>query len=126
MIYGLVQERMARQEEAITEITSKWATEQTIGGPVITIPFVEITKDANGKPLKQTNFMQLLPQLLTVNGEVKPEIRYRGIYKAVLYNAKLNIEGTFTLSEIQRLNIPTENILWQDAFVSLYPRCARY
>ena len=95
MISSLISERENRKSEAITEITSKWATAQTLGGPVLTVPYEEIVTDAQGKQYSTTDFIQFLPNSLEINGNIKPETRYRGIYKAILYNTKINIQELF-------------------------------
>jgi inner membrane protein len=33
-VYNLVEERKARQDEVIREVSSKWASAQTVGGPL--------------------------------------------------------------------------------------------
>jgi len=42
-IQNLVSERQSRQQEAVSEISSKWAGSQTVTGPVIGIPYTETT-----------------------------------------------------------------------------------
>jgi inner membrane protein len=119
MIALLINERENRKREAIAEVTSKWAQAQTVGGPVITIPYEEIWKDDQGKIKSTIQYLQVLPETLEINGNVKPQIRYRGIYKAVLYNAKLNLQGSFSLAQIAGLNLVPGKIKWNDAFVSI-------
>jgi inner membrane protein len=41
IILSLVKERAARQQEAVTDIGSKWAGKQVVGTPVICIPYTE-------------------------------------------------------------------------------------
>jgi inner membrane protein len=116
MISSVIGERENRKREAIAEITSKWAKEQTLGGPIITIPYENRWKDTDGKIQTDLKYIQVLPQLLSVRGQINPEIRYRGIYKAVLYNAKVDMEGTFSFTKLESLNLNPENIQWKDAF----------
>lgn len=118
-IRTLVGERASRRREAIQEITSKWSTNQTIGGPVITIPYTETWKDEEGETRSITKYIQVLPETLNIEGELHPEIRYRGIYQAVVYNARLDLSGDFAFEGIQRMNIDSDQLLWDDAFVSV-------
>lgn len=120
MISSLISERESRKREAIGEITSKWAGAQTVGGPVVTIPYENKWKDEKGKIQTEMKFIQVLPQLLAVRGEIKPEIRYRGIYKAVLYNTKIDMEGTFSFDKVESLNVVPDNIKWGDAFAAIF------
>lgn len=119
-IIGLVSERASRRREAIHEITSKWSTKQIIGGPLITIPYTETWKDEEGKTKSVTKYIQVLPETLNITGEISPEIRYRGIYQAVVYNARLGLSGDFSFARIQKMNIDLDRLLWDDAFISLH------
>ena len=78
-IRALVRERADRRREAIEEITSKWSTKQTIGGPVVTIPYTETWKDEEGETKTVTKYIQVLPETLNIEGELHPEIRYRNL-----------------------------------------------
>jgi inner membrane protein len=119
MIGALISERESRKREAITEITSKWAGVQTIGGPVLTIPYEIPAKDENGKLQTTVDYLQVLPELLKVDGDIQPQIRYRGIYKAILYQAKLNLQGSFSLEELAGLDLKPQQIKWNEAFIAV-------
>lgn len=118
-IRALVRERADRRREAIEEITSKWSTKQTIGGPVVTIPYTETWKDEEGETKTVTKYIQVLPETLNIEGELHPEIRYRGIYQAVVYNGRLDLSGDFVFEGIRRMNIDLDQLLWDDAFISV-------
>ena len=115
----LVRERANRRREAIQEITAKWSTKQVIGGPLITIPYTETWKDEEGVTKTVTKYLQVLPETLNIEGEIYPEIRYRGIYQAVVYNTRLDLSGEFSFGRLQTLNIPLDQVLWDDAFISV-------
>jgi len=44
MIRSIITERENTQEEAIQEVSSKWAEEQTITGPFLSIPYIKMVK----------------------------------------------------------------------------------
>ena len=48
MLEDLVDERQSRQSEAIAEVSSKWASDQAISGPVIAVPYWQLLKDEQG------------------------------------------------------------------------------
>ncbi len=100
MIESLIQEREDRQKEVLVEIGSKWGGEQAIIGPIISIPYRSTTDSVL--------YMHFLPETLRINGEVYPQVRYRGIFEAVLYNAKLVLTGTFSLPKTKKLKLPAE------------------
>jgi inner membrane protein len=115
----LVSERASRRKEAIQEITSKWSTRQIIGGPIVTIPYTETWKDEEGETKSVIKYIQVLPETLNIEGEIRPEVRYRGIYQAVVYNAQLDLSGDFSFKKLQTMNIDLDQLLWDDAFVSM-------
>jgi inner membrane protein len=120
MISALIGERESRKREAIAEITSKWAETQTIGGPVITIPYEVFTTDGQGKIQSSMEYLQVLPDFLSVKGHIQTQTRYRGIYKAILYQAKLDLQGTFSLDELAGLGLIRQRIKWDEAFIAVF------
>ncbi|MEN8157481.1 MAG: cell envelope integrity protein CreD [Bacteroidota bacterium] len=114
MIQNLIREREETRSEVISEINSKWGDEQTITGPVITIPYKTWYKE-NKKLYSETDHLHFLPDQLEVTGTINPEIRYRGIYKVVVYNADLSIKGNFKNIDLEGLSVEEENILWDQA-----------
>lgn len=127
MVENLIHERQSRKFEAVNEISSKWGQAQVVLGPVITIPYQIITKstvvDKKGKAHTKThistNYLYILPEDLKVTGEIKPEIRYRGIYKAVLYSVDLKIKGSFSDFRNKVSELGGDNILWDKAVLSI-------
>lgn len=119
-ISSLVKEREGWKKEAVFEITSKWARSQTIGGPVVTIPYLKKWQDEKGKTQTLIDYIQFLPNKLIIQGVLNPEIRYRGIYKAILYNSKITLNGDFSFAKLDSLNVLPENIQWKDAFLTVH------
>jgi inner membrane protein len=111
MIESLIQERETRQKEVVAEIGSKWGREQTIMGPVISIPY--ITKDDH------VSYVHILPENLKIKGKILPEVRYRGIFEAVLYKAQLELTGSFPYPRIEELNVPRNDMQWSGAVISV-------
>src|SRR6476620_9718143 len=92
-VEGLIQEREARQKEAIAEVSQKWAGKQTITGPILTVPYITTAADANGKLTNVKKYAYFLPDQLQVDATVNPQEKHRGIYKVMLYNALVNLKG---------------------------------
>lgn len=115
MITSLVSERMARQDEAYTEVSSKWADAQTISGPIISVPYLEMYKDTSGKVFQYKHYIRILPENLSINGTISPQKRNRGIYQLVVYSSKLNLSGDFMIQPLDLKSIPSNQILWQEA-----------
>jgi inner membrane protein len=119
MVESLIHERENRKHEVIDEINHKWGQAQTISGPVISIPYLKHVEGKHGKTTTVTKYMHILPDTVNIKSHITPEVRYRGIYEAVLYNTILSIDGTFPRAPIAELRIPPENIVWPAAFISV-------
>lgn len=119
MVKSLIHERDNRKREVIREINQKWGQEQTVTGPVISIPYIHHAATKNGKTTRLTKYFHLLPDTLNIKSHLVPEIRYRGIYEAVLYNTTFTLEGRFPSAPIEDMGISPENVVWSGAIVSL-------
>lgn len=118
MIRSLIRERNSLRNEVINEVSYKWGNPQTIAGPIITIPYKKFYKK-NDKIVEYIEYAHFLPEDLTIDGDLNPEIRYRGIYKVVVYNSMLKIKGSFKKPDFSNWKIAKENILWEDATLSV-------
>lgn len=119
-VQDLVQERQARQEEAIMEVSSKWAGKQTLTGPVVVLPYWKnVTKDTANKTGRIKSYAYFLPDDLLVDASVTPHEKYRGIYKVMLYTSQINISGAFNNIDPAKLQIPNEDVIWNESYVRL-------
>ena len=119
LVNNLIDEREGRRDEVVAEISDKWGAEQTLIGPVLTVPYKNFYKDEEGETREQILSAHFLPEVLNISGGVVPEIRYRGLYEAVLYVAELQVRGEFSYPDFSALNISGEDVLWPRAYVSL-------
>jgi inner membrane protein len=120
MLYvkNLIFEREERQKEATREISSKWAGPQTVVGPVIGLPFWETDAgDTSAAKIQRKHIAYFLPDKLNIKATLNPKEKHRGIFKVMLYDAKLNITGSFNELAFAKLNIPGDKIIWNEAFV---------
>ncbi|MFH1738476.1 MAG: cell envelope integrity protein CreD [bacterium] len=123
MIQGVIGERQNRRQQAIEDITSKWGRQQTIIGPMITVPYlIEISEKENDGTVKirtETRHANFLPEDLQTSGKIDCEVRYRGIYKVPVYQTLLNITGRFSQPDFSDWKIDADKILWDRAYLSL-------
>lgn len=125
MIQDLIRERERNQESATYEVSRMWGESQTLHGLVLTVPYLTTEKVYDNTERstfhyeKRTEYAHFLPDKLQINGQVKSQIRYRGIYEVVLYNSELQVDGVIKRPDFTDWNIPKESILWEDAFVSI-------
>jgi inner membrane protein len=108
MIQDLVGERQARRDEAVTGIAEGWGLRQTVAGPYLAVPYerswTEVTSElVDGKSrerrVERTEYQVLRVPAESVDWSVAADIseKARGIYKARLYGAKLQAQGTLSL-----------------------------
>jgi inner membrane protein len=121
LIQDLISERQARQDEINKEITDKWSGKQLIEGPIMVLPYKKFigNKDAAGKTIYKeivTN-IYILPELLNVKSSLEPQILHRGIFDAVVYDSKVNVNGKFSNLELDKSGIDPEMLLWDKAKV---------
>ncbi len=119
MVKSLIRERDYRKQGVINEINHKWGEAQTLIGPVITVPYLVYLEDKKGKTTTVTKYFHILPDTVNIKSRITPEVRYRGIYEAVLYNTILSIDGHFPPVPVQELRIDPANIVWSGAFISV-------
>jgi len=115
-ILSLVSERQSRQQEAVSEISSKWAGSQTVTGPVIGIPYNEMMTSDN-KTTEVRKWAYFLPDKLDMQARIVPEKRYRGIYQVIVYTATLQVKGSYDSLRLTELGIRPEQIRWNEAAV---------
>jgi inner membrane protein len=99
----LVAERQARRNEVIQEIGTSSSGEQEITGPVLVVPYEKTVRewhenDRGERHLEEREVsgqLHLLPEDFALDGDVRTELRARGIYQARLYHARLRLKAGF-------------------------------
>jgi inner membrane protein len=120
-IESLIRERQYRAQAVVDEIASKWSGEQTVTAPVLVIPFLKREKIDKGKDgyeireWKESSYF--LPDELSIDGKVKPQIFYRGIFDAAVYESSLAVSAQFNSPDFQKLNVAEGDILWKEAYL---------
>ena len=117
-VKSIILEREDRNDEAISEISASWGNEQTIMGPVLTIPYINYITLKN-ETIPERNNLHILPENLQVSINVNPEKRSLGIFSAVVYNSVNEINGYFKLPDLSGFGINEKNILWDQAYLTL-------
>lgn len=115
LISNLVNERADRQAQVINEVSSKWADEQTITGPVLMVPYRYTYKGTDEKMITVKKWAYFLPDDLRINGNVIPEVRHRSLYDVTLYRSDLNITGKFNPLSLATLQLDPQQVNWNEA-----------
>ena len=119
LLSGLIDERERRRDSAQRSVAAQWGQEQTLGGPVLTVPYTTVEVDGNGVRRTITQYAHLLPDALDVRGTMEPEVRTRGIFKVVLYNAELAVTGRFPAFDAAALGISPSQLRPEEAFLQI-------
>ncbi len=125
MIKSIIYERQLLNEETTAEVSSKWANEQLVVGPILTIPLVyeyEREYKNNTKIEHETvtvqEYFHLLPSNLEIIGQVDPKKLTRGLYEVVVFNSKSSVSGSFDL-KINPNKSGLKAIKWEEAFITI-------
>ncbi len=119
MINELVRERSSRKTEVTNEVSSKWGQLQTIIGPYIVIPYLEEIKYTNQASEWKEQKLFYFPQTLEMNGELTPVVKKRSIFKVMLYESEVNIQGSFSYPDLNALKIDRDKVMWDKASLHL-------
>lgn len=120
MVRGQISERKQRRDSVVSEVSSTWGNAQTLGGPVLTVPYQVHSRDAKGKVYSTSTYLAyFLPETLKVDGRLFPELRRRGIFEVAVYRADLHVSGTFQRPSFAEWEIPPQDVLWDKAWLSI-------
>ena len=118
MIEDMISERGRTQTDAIAEVGQKWSLAQTITGPYINLKY-PITQEDNGTKKVTMGNVTLLPDELSIDGQLSTEILRRGIYKVNVYQSELVIKGFFSSEELRKSNVDMDVLQYQRAAICL-------
>lgn len=120
IVRGLIKERQQRRDQVIESVAQTWGRSQTLGGPVLVVPYIGPVRDpSTGAVTSGRLLAYFLPETLKVEGTVAPERRSRGIFEVVVYRTDLRWAGTFARPSFASWSVPPEQILWKEAFLSV-------
>jgi inner membrane protein len=117
-VKSLIQERQTLRQETINEVSDKWANEQYVYGPILTIP-LEMKVIEDDKIRTVYSQAHILPSKLKINGEVSPKTLRRGIYEVVVYDSHLSFSGQFEDISKYLSNLKEYEAFPEDAFLTI-------
>lgn len=121
LIEGLIGERAQRRDMVAHEIGQTWGRHQTVAGPVLIVPYryvVEQRKEWRTVLVERRGHAFFLPERLETIASVIPEVRYRGIFEAIVYSASLQLSGEFASPDFQALDIDHKDVFWDEAVLA--------
>ena len=103
-IWLLVYDRQTQQQEATSSITAGWGGPQVMAGPLLVIPYRASASETvvqNGQSVVRTNQvakeLTLAPEIVELSTNLRPDVRKRSIYEAVVYDAAVSGKARFAL-----------------------------
>ena len=110
MLDNLASERKSLRDQVVRDIAREAIDNQRLVGPVLVVPFkrrwtetVTEQKDKDGPITTRIversaeGRLHFLPEVLSIEGELSPEQRHRGIYTALTYHSTITMAGRFRL-----------------------------
>jgi inner membrane protein len=101
-VWLLVYDRQSQSQEATASITAGWGGAQALAGPVLVIPYRATATETvveNGQSVTRSRDVRreltLAPEVIEVDSDVRPEVRKRSIYEAVVYDARATGKARF-------------------------------
>jgi inner membrane protein len=119
MMCSVVSERATRRDRVVDEVSNDWGGAQTIGGPVLSVPYRYSWKDSTGRLQSSTGSFQVLPAALEVDGVIEPGTRKRTLFTVIVYTARLKIRGRFAAPRLTNVRPVPDEILWDAATVNV-------
>ncbi len=118
-VESVIQERESLQQQSVSEVSSKWANEQYVYGPVLTIPIQrKFTEEGKEKIVREA--AHILPGKLKINGKVEPKSLHRGIYEVVVYDSELAFSGQFDKIAEYLKELEAYDVFLDEAFLTIH------
>jgi inner membrane protein len=118
-VYSTVRERAATRDEALGSVSSTWGGPQTLGGPVLSIPYVYTTMDTSGRTEEKTASAHVLPAEVQIDAALETDRRRRGIFDVIVYRAQYAVRGRFQPGPLDWIRPAPVRIDWSRAFLSV-------
>ena len=103
-VWLLVYDRETQSQQATASITEGWGGPQAISGPVLVIPYRASATETvveNGQSVTRTNQvlkeLTIAPEIVELSTDLRPDVRKRSIYEAVVYDASVTGKARFAL-----------------------------
>jgi inner membrane protein len=112
MVDGVIADRQSYESEAVNNVRDSWGRAQTFVGPMVFLPY----KPANSS---WTRALTLLPDKLSIDGNLMPSQRRRGLFAVTVYTATLDVVAEFQTKAVRDLLADADWIDWDGARLTL-------
>jgi inner membrane protein len=108
MIGGVIADRQNFQKEALKSITESWGGPQTFIGPMLVLPY-----RSPGDGAGRDSTLTLLPERLTIDGQLLPEQRRRGLFAMTVYATTIDVTAEFQAKALRDLLLDGRRPNWE-------------
>lgn len=110
LVRGIIDERIQTRDQAVSEVEGLWGAEQSILGPRLVVP----SRDP-GDAAASGSAVSLLPEHLTIDGEMSAQSLRRGQFTVPVYATSITLRGGFDLDELATSGIDETALDWDRA-----------
>ncbi len=93
LVHFQVDSRQSTSKAVKQEITARWGQSQCIRTPILVIPYTQTNKNEEKE-------LHIFPRQLTSKAQLEVQRRHRTIYEVAVYDATVNISGTWKAEDI--------------------------
>ena len=119
MVAGVIEERADTKRTVEDEVGAQWGPTQSIGGPVLVVPYevsrVQVNSDGEPKTILETRYAVFTPEELSIAAATAVEKRHKSIYEVLVYGADVAITGRFVAPDFSQLGVTPTQIAWDQA-----------
>jgi len=119
MMCSVVDERSKRKNQVVAEVSRNWGDSQTVGGPVLVVPYRYSWIDSTAQRQSAVARYYFLPESLDIDGAVESAERKRTLFKVIVYTARLKIRGRFLPPVLTETRPAPDEVLWDQASLNL-------
>ena len=119
LIQELIHERESFRFGAVREVGQSWGSQQTVTGPIISVPYSEWTVNDKKEPVEFKHTAYFLPSQLNISGVIEDKIKKRGIFEIILYKSDFTLSGEFEKPDFSKLHIDEKDVHWEEAKISV-------
>jgi inner membrane protein len=114
-ISNLIDEREQRQATVQKEFARNWGPEQSLYAPVLIVPY-------QWAPDRPRQYLKIATAKLDLAATLDPQERRRGLFHAIVYDVKVDMQGAFAIPPEAKLrdfiSDKESRFLWNEAFVA--------
>ena len=131
MIDGLIRDRQEVRDGVLQDIARSSSYSQRLTGPLLVVPYRRtvrewVTEEKTEKRVlqerEQRGELYFLPDRFALDGQMRTELRYRGIYQARLYHVDNKVAGYFQVPAHYGIEEDLEDYQFETPFLAMASR----